>query len=702
MAGSIPIERHGDVALLRMTNPPVNGLSFAMRAALDASVTEALDDDSVAAIVIAGAGRMFCGGADIREFSAPPPPGATLLPAVLDKIEASPKPVVAAIHGVAAGGGMEVALACHVRLAAPGTKLGLPEVTLGILPGAGGTQRMPRLIGFEAALDVIVGGKLHPVDKAVELGFVDERVDGDLEAPAIARARQLAADGAPLRRASQLEEHLDAARAQPELFERFRKGMAKRARGFDAPYACVECVEKALTRRYPEALKHERVVFNRLRESDQSAAQRHAFFSEREVAKIPDVPKDTPTRPIAAAAVVGCGTMGGGIAMSIANAGLPVTVLESSQEALDRGMAIIRKNYAATVSKGRLSQADMDARLARITPTLNDADLGVADVVIEAVFEEMPLKKEVFARLDRVCKPDAILATNTSTLDVNEIAASTSRPEQVIGTHFFSPANVMRLVENVRGERTSAQTIATVMKLSKTLGKIGALVGVCDGFVGNRMLYAYRRQADFLLEEGALPAQVDKAIYDFGLPMGPYQMADLTGLDVSWRVRKAQAPTRPAHLRYSPIADRICEMGRYGQKTGAGWYRYEEGSRVPIPDPTIHDLIVRVSEELAVARRAVADDEIVPRCLYPLVNEGAKILDEGLALRASDIDVIWMHGYGFPRYRGGPMFWADLVGLRTVYDTMSRLHDEHGEWLKPAPLLKRLAEEGKGFRDFGK
>ena len=702
MAGSIPIERHGDVALLRLTNPPVNGLSFAMRAALDASLAEALADDSVTALVIAGAGRMFCGGADIREFSAPPPPGATLLPAVLDKIEASPKPVVAAIHGVAAGGGMEVALACHVRLAAPGTKLGLPEVTLGILPGAGGTQRMPRLIGFEAALDVIVGGKLHPVDKAVELGFVDERVDGDLEATAIARARQLAADGAPLRRASQIEKHLETARAQPELFERFRKKMAKRARGFDAPYACVECVEKALTLPYPEALKHERVVFNRLRESDQSAAQRHAFFSEREVAKIPDVPKDTPTRPIAAAAVVGCGTMGGGIAMSIANAGLPVTVLESSQEALDRGMAIIRKNYAATVAKGRLSQAEMDARLARITPTLDDDALGAADVVIEAVFEEMPLKKEVFARLDRVCKADAILATNTSTLDVNEIAASTSRPEQVIGTHFFSPANVMRLVENVRGERTSAETIATVMKLSKTLGKIGALVGVCDGFVGNRMLYAYRRQADFLLEEGALPAQVDKAIYDFGLPMGPYQMADLTGLDVSWRVRKAQAPTRPAHLRYSPIADRICEMGRYGQKTGAGWYRYEEGSRVPIPDPTIHDLIVRVSEELSVTRRAIADDEIVPRCLYPLVNEGAKILDEGLALRASDIDVIWMHGYGFPRYRGGPMFWADLVGLRTVYDTMSRLHDEHGEWLEPAPLLRRLAEEGKGFRDFGK
>ena len=699
MPGSVTFERHDDVALLRLANPPVNGLSFAMRAALGERVAQALADEAVKAIVIAGADRMFCGGADIREFSAPPPPGAAHLPAILDEIEASPKPVVAAIHGVAAGGGMEVALACHVRLAAPGTRLGLPEVTLGILPGAGGTQRMPRLIGIEKALDVIVGGKLHPVEKAVELGFVDECVEGDLVETAIARARQLAVDCTPLRRASKLTEHLDAARGRPEVFDEFRKKMAKRARGFDAPYACVDCVETTLTMPYAEALKNERVVFHRLRESDQSAAQRHAFFAEREVAKIPDVPKDTPARPIASAGVVGCGTMGGGIAMSIANAGLPVTVLESSQEALDRGMAIIRKNYAATVSKGRLSQAEMDARLARITPTLGDADLGAADVVIEAVFEELPLKKEVFARLDRVCKPEAILATNTSTLDVDAIAAATSRPEQVIGTHFFSPANVMKLMENVRGARTSPETIATVMKLSKKLGKVGVLVGVCDGFVGNRMLYAYRRQADFLLEEGALPAQIDKVIHDFGLPMGPYRMADLAGLDVSWRVRKAQAPTRPAHLRYSPIADRICEQGRYGQKTGAGWYRYEEGSRVPIPDPAIHELIAGVSAELGIERRAIDDAEIVPRCLYPLVNEGAKILDEGLALRASDVDVIWMHGYGFPRYRGGPMFWADLVGLRTIYDTMSRLHDEHGEWLEPAPLLKRLAEQGKGFGD---
>ena len=699
MPGSVDLERHGDVALLRLANPPVNGLSWAMRAALGERVAEALADDAVAAIVVAGAGRMFCGGADIREFSAPPPPGAASLPAVLDELEASPKPVVAAVHGVAAGGGMELALACHVRLAAPGARLGLPEVTLGILPGAGGTQRLPRLIGVEPALEVIVGGKLHPAEKAVALGFADECVEGDLLEAALARARRLAAGGAPPRRASRLEEHLEAARGRPEIFDGFRKRMAKRARGFEAPYACVDCVEAALKMPYAEALRHEREVFERLRASEQSAAQRHAFFAEREAAKIPGVPKETPARPVAAAAVVGCGTMGGGIAMSFAAAGLPVTVLESSREALDRGMAVVRGNYAASVSKGRLSPAERDARLARITPTLDDADLGAADVVVEAVFEELPLKQEVFARLDRVCKAEAVLATNTSTLDVDAVAAATSRPERVVGTHFFSPAHVMKLMENVRGARTSPETVATVMKLSKTLGKVGVLVGVCDGFVGNRMLYAYRRQADFLLEEGAAPEQIDRVVEDFGFPMGPYRMADLAGLDVSWRVRKAQAPTRPARLRYSPIADRLCERGRYGQKTGAGWYRYEEGSRVPIPDPAVHELIAGVSAELGIPRRAVADDEIVPRCLYPLVNEGAKILDEGIALRAGDVDVVWMHGYGFPRYRGGPMFWADRVGLRTVCDTLSRLRDEHGEWLEPAPLLKRLAEQGRGFGD---
>ena len=699
MPGSVTIERLDGVALLTLNNPPVNGLSFSMRAALGDCVMEALADESITAIVVAGAGRMFCGGADIREFDAPPPPGAASLPAVLDEIEASRKPVVAAIHGVAAGGGLEVALACHARIVAPGTRLGLPEVTLGIVPGAGGTQRLPRLIGVEAALDVIVGGKLLPAERALAIGIADELADGDVLETAIARARQLASDGAPLRRASALDDRLAEARAHPKVFDAFRKKMAKRARGFEAPYACVECVQHAVAFPYAEGMAAERRVFERLRASDQSAAQRHAFFAEREATKIPDVPGETQPLAIEQAAVIGCGTMGGGIAMTFANAGIPVTIIDVSEEALDKGLAVVAKNYAATVSKGRLSQGEMDARLACIAGSVGYEDVRGADIVVEAVFERMDLKQEIFRQLDAVCKPDAVLATNTSTLDVNEIAAVTSRPESVIGTHFFSPANVMRLMENVRGVRSSARTIATVMQLAKRLGKVGVLVGVCDGFVGNRMLAPYLREAEFLLEEGALPQQIDRVIYEFGLPMGPFQMSDLAGNDVSWFIRQRQAATRPAHLRYSVVADRICEQGRFGQKTGAGWYRYEPGNRTPVPDPIVESVIAEAAAEAGIARRTISDDEIVPRCLYPLVNEGAKILDEGIALRAGDIDVVWMHGYGFPRYRGGPLFWADLVGLRTIYDTMSRLHDEHGEWLEPAPLLKRLAEQGKGFGD---
>ena len=488
MPESVVIERHDGVALLTLDNPPVNGLSFAMRAALGDCVMEALADEDVAAIVVAGAGRMFCGGADIREFDAAPPPGAASLPAVLDELEASRKPVVAAIHGVAAGGGLEVALACHVRLVAPGTRLGLPEVTLGIVPGAGGTQRLPRLIGVEAALDVIVGGQLLPAERAVSIGIADELVEGDLLAAAIARARQLAADGAPLRRASALDERLAAAREHPEVFDAFRQKMARRARGFDAPYACVQCVETAVALPFAAGMARERQTFEQLRASDQSAAQRHAFFAEREATKIPDVPRETPALPVERAAIIGGGTMGGGIAMTFANAGMPVTVVDVSEEALDKGLAVVAQNYSATVAKGRLSQAAMDERLARIARSVRYEDVRDADIVVEAVFERMDLKQEVFRRLDAVCKPDAVLATNTSTLDVDEIAAATSRPESVIGTHFFSPANVMRLMENVRGKRSSARTIATVMQLAKRLRKVGVLVGVCDGFVGNRML----------------------------------------------------------------------------------------------------------------------------------------------------------------------------------------------------------------------
>ena len=699
MSDVVTVSNRNGVAIVTLQNPPVNGLGFAVRTELEAALRTATDDDTVQALVITGDGKMFSGGADIREFGQPPPEGTPPLPKLIDTIEASDKPVIAAIHGVALGGGCEVTLGCHVRLATPDARVGLPEVTLGILPGAGGTQRMPRLVGVPAALDLIVNGKLVPAKQALALGIIDDIIEGDIVDAAVAHARRMVSENLPIRRASALDDKVIEARSTPEVFDDFRKTMARRARGFEAPFACVDCVEAAVNLPFAEGIVTERARFRELVASDQSKAQRHAFFAERQVSKIPDVPKSTPTLPLDTAAVIGCGTMGGGIAMNFANAGIPVTVFEVSQEALDKGLTTIRKNYAATVSKGRLSQSEMDQRLSLISTTVDYNDLTSVDVVVEAVFEDMALKKEVFGKLDTVCQPETILATNTSTLDVNEIAAATSRPSKVIGTHFFSPANVMKLMENVRGEQSSPETIATVMKLSKTIGKVGVLVGVCDGFVGNRMLYAYRRQSDFLLEEGALPAQIDKVIYDFGMPMGPYAMGDLAGLDVGWRIRQQQAATRPPHLRYSTVADRVCELGRFGQKTGAGWFRYEDGSRTPIPDPIVDELILKISQENGLTRREVGDQEILERCMYPLVNEGAKILEEGLAQRASDIDVIWMYGYGFPRFRGGPMFWADLVGVQTIYDTMSRLHDEHGDWLKPAPLLKRIAEQGKGFSD---
>ena len=697
MSDAVTVSNRDGVAIVTLHNPPVNGLGFAVRSGLQAALAATLHDDAVQALVITGSGKMFSGGADIREFGQTPPPGTPALPELIDEIEASDKPVVAAIHGVALGGGCELSLGCHVRLAVPGTRVGLPEVTLGIVPGAGGTQRLPRLIGVPAALDLIVSGQMVPAVKAQTLGIIDEVVEGEVVATAITLARRMAHERQPLRRASALDDTLQEARGQPEMFESFRQRMARRARGFEAPYACVACIEAAVRQSFSEGTAFERATFLRLVASDQSKAQRHAFFAEREVTKIPDVPKETPARAVARGAVIGCGTMGGGIAMNFANANIPVTLFDVSQDALEKGLGIIRQNYAATVAKGRLSQEEMDTRLDLISTTLDYADLRQADVVIEAVFEEMELKKEVFGQLDAACKPEAVLATNTSTLDVNEIAAATSRPGQVIGTHFFSPANVMQLMENVRGDRTSAETIATIMRLSKTLGKVGVLVGVCDGFVGNRMLYAYRRQADFLLEEGALPQQIDKVLYDFGMPMGPYAMGDLAGLDVGWRIRTRQAATRPPHVRYSTVADRVCELGRFGQKTGAGWFRYAPGSRTPIADTEIEQLVVSISAERGITRREISDQEILERCLYPLVNEGAKILEEGVALRASDVDIVWLYGYGFPRYRGGPMFWADLVGVKTIYDVMSRLYDQHGEWLEPAPLLRRLAEAGTRF-----
>ncbi|MEC9453821.1 MAG: 3-hydroxyacyl-CoA dehydrogenase NAD-binding domain-containing protein [Pseudomonadota bacterium] len=696
---AVAISRISRTLVLTLDHAPVNGLGLALRTALADAFQTALDDAVVSAIVLTGAGRMFSAGADITEFGTPKSMTPPSLPEIINMIEQAKKPVVAAIHGNALGGGLELALGCAYRVAAPGANLGLPEVSLGIIPGAGGTQRLPRIIGVAPALDMIVSGKPIKAEKGLALGLIDELADGDLVDAAVKFCQGLPAGDAALRPTRAREEKLAEARDNLQLFDDYRETMARPARGLEAPYAAVECVEASVAQDFDTGLNFERETFKRLVVTTQSEALRHAFFVERGAAKIDGLAKDTAKQDIQRAAVIGCGTMGGGIAMNFANAGIPVTVLEAEDAFLQKGLETIRGNYAASVAKGRISQDKMDGCMALISGITDFAQLGEPDIVIEAIFEKMDAKKEVFAKLDAATPAETILATNTSTLDVNEIAAATKRPGKVIGTHFFSPANVMRLQENVRGAETSDETIATTMALAKKLGKVGVLVGVCDGFVGNRMLYAYSRQSNFLLEEGALPEQVDKAIYDFGFPMGPFAMGDLAGLDVGWLIRKAHAATRPSNLRYSPIADQICEMGRYGQKTSAGWYNYEKGSRVPIPDPEIEKLIVSVSEELGYERRPIDEAEIIQRCIYPLINEGANILAEGIAQRPGDIDTVWIYGYGFPRQRGGPMFYADTVGLKEIYDVMSKLYDEHGEWLKPAPLLAELAAAGKGFAD---
>jgi len=676
-----------NVRVVFIDNPPVNGLGAAVRTYLMNELERALADEKVEAIVLSGKGKMFSAGADIREFGKEPSFGTPSLPDLIDAIERSKKPVVAAIHGVAAGGGLELALGCHARIATPDARLGLPEVTLGIIPGAGGTQRLPRLIGIKESLGLITEGKLIPAPKAHALGFVDEIASGDLMSAATALASR-----ATLRRTSELPVADD-----PSAVAEARKAAAK-SRGFEAPLAAIEAIQAAATLPKDQGFRKEREIFLKLVSSDQSKALRHVFFAERESAKIPDVPPETKTKDVASAGVIGCGTMGGGIAMCFANAGIPVVVVEGDASALERGLERIRGLYESSMSRGRISKDDFDKRMSLLSGTTDFSRVSQADIVVEAVFEEMLVKKNVFEKLDSICKEGAILATNTSSLDVNEIALSTSRPSSVIGTHFFSPANVMKLLECVRGTETSKETIASVFQLAKKLDKVAVLVGVGDGFVGNRMLYAYRRQADFLLEDGALPHEVDQAVVDFGLPMGPYAMADLAGLDIGWAVRKRQEATRPKHLRYSTIPDRICELGRFGQKTGAGFYRYEKGSRTPIPDPEIAALVEGVSRELGIERRSFTKEEIVERCVYALINEGARVLEEGIALRASDIDLVWIHGYGFPRYRGGPMFYADTVGVKKVYDAVSRFHVEQGEWMRPAPLLERLAREGGAFQ----
>jgi 3-hydroxyacyl-CoA dehydrogenase len=686
---SVDLGTRGRAAVLTVDNPPVNALSQHVRKGLHDGIKQAIGDGAVQAIVIACAGRTFIAGADITEFGKPPlEPG---LHTVLDLIEGSPKPVVAAIHGTALGGGLEVTLACHYRVGVKGARFGLPEVKLGLLPGAGGTQRLPRVVGPQKALQMIVSGDPIGADEALRVGLIDEIVDGDLTAAGVAFAERALAEKRPLRKIRDLDDKIAPARGKPEIFAEFRKSVARQTRGFRAPENCIKAVEAAVNLPFAEGIKRERELFLELMSSPESKAQRYFFFAEREAAKIPDVPADTPAKDIKKAAVIGAGTMGGGIAMNFANAGIPVTVVEVAQDALDRGLGIVRKNYEATASRGRLTQADVEKRMGLITGTTDFKAAGDADIVIEAVFEEMPIKKEVFAKLDAVCKPDAVLATNTSTLDVDEIASATKRPESVIGTHFFSPANVMRLLENVRGQKSSKTTVATAMAVGRRIGKVPVLVGVCYGFVGNRMLHQRGLQAEKLILEGAAPHQVDRVLTDFGFPMGPFAMGDLAGLDVGWRIRKGRGAK-------APVADRICELGRFGQKTGAGYFKYEKGDRTPIPDPEVEKIIVDVATSMGITRRPIGDDEILQRLLYPMVNEGAKILEEKIAIRASDIDVIWVYGYGWPVYRGGPMFWADSIALKAVRDRLLEFKKQSGDaFWTPAPLLDRLANEGKGF-----
>ncbi len=685
----VDLEVRDGVAVLTVNNPPVNALSHGVRLGLRDGIVQAQGDDAVKAIVIACAGRTFVAGADITEFGKPPKePG---LHEVLDLIEDGSKPVVAAIHGTALGGGLELTLACHYRVGVASARFGLPEVKLGLLPGAGGTQRLPRVVGVEKALQMITSGTPIGGEEALAAGLADELVSGELADGAVAFANKVVAEGRPLNKIRDLDDKIVAARGKPEIFDNFRKSIARRTRGFEAPEACIQCVEAAVNLPFDEGLARERELFLQLMAGDQSKAQRYFFFAEREAAKIPDVPKDTPTVDVERVAILGAGTMGGGIAMNFLNVGVPVTLIEHEQEALDRGLGVIRKNYENTAAKGRLTQDDVETRMGLITPSLSLTDAGGADMVIEAVFENMGVKKEVFTRLDQVCKSGAVLATNTSTLDVNEIASATNRPEDVIGMHFFSPANVMRLLEVVRGEKTSKTAIATSMAIGKKIGKVPALVGVCYGFVGNRMLHQRGREAEKLMYEGAAPQQVDKVLFDFGFPMGPFAMGDLAGLDVGWRIRKETGVK-------SPVADRLCEMGRFGQKTGAGYFKYEGGSRAPIPDPEVDQIIKEEAAKLGIEQREISDEEILDRLVLPMINEGAKILDEGIAIRASDIDVIWVYGYGWPIYRGGPMFYADLRGPAAIRDRLLEFKERFGggEWT-PAPLLDKLVAEGKSF-----
>jgi 3-hydroxyacyl-CoA dehydrogenase len=675
----------GDVAVLTIDSPPVNALSGPVRAGLHDGMMQALKSDAKGIVLICG-GRTFIAGADISGFGkANTGPG---LNEVFDALENSTKPVVAAIHGTALGGGLEVALTCSYRVAVPSAKTGLPEVKLGLLPGAGGTQRLPRLVGAEKALGFMTTGDQISAADSLKLGIIDELVpENDLRGGAIAFLRKKLAAGEKPPRVRDRNARVEADRADPGLFDRFRKANARQFRGQLAPEMIIQCVEAAVNQLFDDGIKTEQRLFGKVIASPESAAMRYMFFAERQANKIPDVPADTPTLPVKTVGVIGAGTMGGGISMNFANAGIPVKIVEMKQEALDRGLGTIKRNYDNTAKKGRLTAADVDKRIGLLTGSLNLEDLADCDLIIEAVFENMDIKKEVFAKLDKIARPGAILASNTSFLDVNEIAAATARPESVIGMHFFSPANVMRLLEIVRGDKTSKEVINTVMKAAKTINKVGVLVGVCPGFVGNRMLAKRQQQAQAMLNEGAMPWDIDRVLYNFGFPMGPFAMSDLAGLDIGWSKENSKGET---------IRDVLCEMDRRGQKTGAGYYDYDE-SRAAKPSPITEKIIREFAARSGVNARAISDQEILERTIYPMINEGAKILEEGKAIRASDIDTIWITGYGFPIYRGGPMYHADQVGLAKVVERLEHYEKQMGDFFKPAALLKKLAAEGKKF-----
>jgi len=686
---------HGNVAVITLNNPPVNGMGLATRTAAVAGIGRALADDAVKAIVITGAGKAFSGGADIKEFNSPKALTEPTLHTLIDAAESATKPVIAAIHSVCMGGGLELSLGCHYRIAAQGAQMALPEVKLGLLPGAGGTQRLPRVVGLELALDMIVSGNPVASEKLAATALFDEVIaaGGDLQGAAIAFAGRVA-DRRPLPRVR--DRQVDYPNHEAFL-QAARRSVGAAAGPFPAPLECVETVAASVTMAFEDGLKFERERFMHLIRTSESQALRHAFFAERQAGKVPDVPADTPLRAIRTAAVIGAGTMGVGIALNFIQAGIPVTIVETTAAALDKGLAALRKNLDASVAKGKLTGEKAAQRLALAGTTLLYADIADADIVVEAVFEDLAVKEAVFRQLDAVMKPGAILATNTSTLDVNRIAALTSRPQDVIGLHFFSPANVMKLLEIVRGAATGKDVLATALALAKKLKKTGIVSGVCDGFIGNRMIEQYLRQAFLLLEEGCLPEQVDKAIEQFGFAMGPFRMSDLAGNDIGWAIRKRRRLEAP-DIVYSKLGDLLCEAGRFGQKTGAGWYDYEAGGRKALPSATVEALIEQHGADIGVARRQVGHEEIVGRLVYALVNEGAKILEEGIALRASDIDMVYLAGYGFPLYRGGPMFYADTVGLTTVLGAMQRFAAGHdgGFWM-PAPLLLRLAQQGKTF-----